>query len=245
MNTLRAIRALGPIDIQNIQRDALLRWIVLVPLLIGLVGRYLVPYAAGQILARLRFDITPYYPLVSGFLVMTMPLMVGIVIGFLLLDQRDDHTLSALQVTPLSLNGYLIYRISLPMFLSFVTSAAIVPLSGLVQMNWLSLCVTALAAAPLAPIYALFFAAFAENKVQGFALAKAAGVMLLPPLIAYFVHSHWQWVFGLAPTYWPARLFWALQAGEPLAALYLIIGLLYQAALLTLLLRRFNRVAGV
>jgi fluoroquinolone transport system permease protein len=45
-----------------------------------------------------------------SFLVVVMPALVGMVIGFLLLDQRDDQTLAALQVTPLTLNGYLIYR---------------------------------------------------------------------------------------------------------------------------------------
>ena len=42
----------------------------------------------------------------GGYL-MTAPGIVGMVVGFLLLDERDERTLSALRVTPLSMRRYL------------------------------------------------------------------------------------------------------------------------------------------
>jgi len=176
----------------------------------------------------------------SVVLLMT-PMLAGIVIGFLLLDQRDDQTLTALQVTPLTLNGYLVYRISLPMALSLAITLLIFPLAGLAEIGWGSLLLAALSAAPLAPFYARVLAAFPANKVQGFALAKAQGVLLVPPLLAYFVSPPWQWVFGLIPLYWPVKLFWMLHAAEPGYLFYLMIGLLNQFLLLIVLLHRFNR----
>ena len=65
----------------------------------------------------------------------------------------------------------------------------------------------ALAAAPAAPLLALFLAAFARNKVQGFALMKAAGVVIWPPVAAVFVPMPWQLLFGVSPVYWPARVY--------------------------------------
>jgi hypothetical protein len=137
------------------------------------------------------------------------------VLGFLLLDQRDDNTLTALQVTPLSLNGYLAYRISLPLLVSFLTTLVMVPLVGLGPIDWPAHLAAAVCSAPLAPIFALFNAAFAQNKVQGFAVMKASSVISIPPLVAYFVTSGWQWLFGLVPTYWPVKVYWLLQAGSP------------------------------
>ena len=58
------------------------------------------------------FDIVPYFPLVMGGYLMTAPGMLGMVIGFLLLDERDARTLSALCVTPLSMRQYPAYRIA-------------------------------------------------------------------------------------------------------------------------------------
>jgi fluoroquinolone transport system permease protein len=242
MKAIAALKALGPVDYKSIRRDSLLNWIILLPLGIALLLRFLVPWLAQLIMDQFQFDIKPYYPLLASMILQLAPMMCGMVIGFLLLDQRDDHTLTALQVTPLSLNGYFLYRISLPAVLSLVMGVMVVPLLNLVRMDFISLLATALAPAPLAPIFALFLGAFAQNKVQGFALMKSMGAIFVPPLVAYLITSPWQLAFGLVPTYWSMKVFWVLQAGEPFGWLYLIVGLIYQALLIWLLMRRFNKV---
>jgi fluoroquinolone transport system permease protein len=60
------------------------------------------------------------------------------------------------------------------------------------------------------------------------------------PLIAYFVDAPWTAVLAVVPTYWPARLYWALLAGTPDAWLFFAGGLVYQGLLLVLLQRRFD-----
>lgn len=245
MKTMQVLRALGPIDAKSISRDPLLRWLVFYPLLLTGLIRWGVPLLAVRLMVQFQFDLVPYYPLLLSFILLITPMLAGMVIGFLLLDQRDDQTLTALQVTPLTLNGYLVYRLSLPTLLSLVITLLILPLTGLVEIRWESLLMAALSAAPLAPFYALVLAAFAANKVQGFALTKALGILLLPPLMAYFVSPPWQWVFGLVPLYWPVKLFWLLHADEPSCLFYLAVGLLYQFLLLIILLRRFTKVVGL
>jgi fluoroquinolone transport system permease protein len=59
-----------------------------------------------------------------------------------------------------------------------------IPLVGLVRVDGTTLLLATTLATPMAPVYALFFAAFAQNKVQGFAIMKATGVILWPPIIA-------------------------------------------------------------
>jgi fluoroquinolone transport system permease protein len=241
MNVIRAFRALGPVDARSIGRDNLLPYVVMVPLVMGLGVRFLVPYAAGLILEAAGFDLTQYYPLLISLLAMAMPLVAGTVIGFLLLDQRDDRTLMALQVTPLGLDGYLVYRLAIPLALSVVFTAVMIPLTGLAALGWVEILLIALSAAPLAPIMSLFLVLFAENKVQGFALTKASGVIVLPPMVAYFVPGIWHWAFGIVPTFWPARFCWALQAGDASAVWIFLIGWAYLAALLAVFIGRFRR----
>jgi fluoroquinolone transport system permease protein len=242
MKMLCVLQALGPIDAKSVSRDPLLRWMVFYPLLLAGLIRWGVPWLTVRLLMQFQFDLTPYYSLLMSFVLLMTPMLTGMVIGFLLLDQRDDQTLTALQVTPLTLNGYLVYRISLPIILSLMITLIIFPLAGLVEIGFGPLFLAALSAAPLAPFYALSLAAFAANKVQGFALTKTLGVLLVPPLLAYFVPPPWQWVFGLVPLYWPVKLFWMLYTNEPGYLFYLVIGLLYQFLLLLVLLRRFNKV---
>jgi fluoroquinolone transport system permease protein len=242
MRSTAAVRVLSAIDARNVARDSLLRWIVIVTPAFGLLFRFAVPPVADVLNRRLGFELVAYYPLLMSFLPLIAAGMTGTVAGFLLLDQRDDQTLMALMVTPLSLRNYLWYRLSGLMLLSAVFGALTVALAGLTRTSALQMAVTAVTAAPLSPIYALFFGTFASNKVQGFALAKAAGIVSVPCVVAYFVTGPWQSAFGLVPHYWSMKAFWLFDQGATAAALvHALIGLSWQAVLLMVLLPAFSR----
>jgi fluoroquinolone transport system permease protein len=242
MKMTTVFKALGPIDGRNIRRDPMLRWLLFAPLVLAFAFRWLLPWMAESIVTEYGFDLRPYMPLIYGFLILMCPSLYGIVIGFLLLDERDDRTLTALQVTPLTLNNYATYRIGLPMLISIIMTPLILWLAGLQGIPFWQLLLTGIVAAPLAPFYMLLLASFAANKVQGFALMKATGILWLPPLLAWFVGLPWQLLFGIFPTYWPVKLFWTLTENEAGSWLLAIIGLIYQLVLVYALLRRFNRV---
>ncbi|MCZ6726358.1 MAG: hypothetical protein O7A98_03265 [Acidobacteria bacterium] len=241
MRAVSVLRALGPIDLKSVRRDSLLRWMFVMPVLIALLLRYGLPPFAAWLEGRHGIVLAPYSALIASFLVMITPMLYGTVIGFLLLDQKDDRTLTALQVTPLTTGGYLLYRMGTPSLLSIAMTLLVLQASGLATIDFKRQLWVAVAAAPLAPAFALFLAAFARNKVQGFALMKAAGVINWPPMIAYFVHSKWQWAFGLCPTYWQAKLYWELEAGGPNAWPIFVIGIAYIGLVTAWLLRRFDR----
>jgi fluoroquinolone transport system permease protein len=238
---LRGLKALSLIDAVSVYRDSLLRWIVALPILIALVGRFFLPIIIERLEETLHITVGQFYPVVMSYaLLTTAPAMCGMVVGFLLLDERDDRTLLALRVTPLSTINYLIWRLSMPMLTSIVITLVVFPLAGMENPGLIRLSISALAASPLAPLMALALATVAENKVQGFALVKASGLFLVAPLVANFVHSSWQIAFGIIPVYWSARLLWAFQQGEPSPWIYLAVGLAYQLLLLGILIRRFN-----
>ncbi|HEU4767488.1 MAG TPA: hypothetical protein VFS77_08930 [Pyrinomonadaceae bacterium] len=244
MKTAAAFRSLGAIDAHNIARDSMLRWIALFTPAFGLLFRFGIPSVAELLRRQLNFDLVAYYPLLMSFLPLILATMIGSVVGFLLLDQRDDQTLSALLVTPLSLSDYLRYRLTGLMLVSVVLGAVMVPMAGLTPTTPMQALVSAVTAAPLAPIYALFLGTIAANKVQGFALAKAAGIVMVPCIVSYFVTGPWQTAFGLLPHYWPLKVFWLFNEGTigP-ALLHALIGLAWQSVLLMVLVRRFSHVA--
>ncbi len=242
MSALGVLRALGPIDAANVRRDPLLRWMLGMPLLFALLFRWLATLASPWLADRFGIDLASYFPLLASFLVVLAPMVYGVVVGFLLLDQKDDGTLTALRVTPLTARGYLAYRIAIPVVLCIVMTPVVLALGGFSRIGVGQQLLAGVAAAPFAPAFALFIAAFARNKVQGFALMKAAGVINWPPIIAWFVGSSWQLAFGLCPTYWPVKFYWELEAGRSGAWVYFVIGVLYVALLIFLLQRRFERV---
>lgn len=243
MQITRTIQSLGPIDAVSVRRDPLLRYMIITPVFLALLVRFGVGAISDMLMQRMGFDLTPYYPaIMSYFIVLMIPFMFGVVIGFLLLDEKDADTLTALQVTPLPLGSYVAYRVTIPTVLSVVMTLIAFPISGLSSLSLPEMVLVALSSALLAPVFALFLGAFAQNKVQGFALLKGLGAILLVPVAGFFVKMPLQLLFGLLPTYWPLKAYWQLDAGQPDFWIYFLIGLIYQGTLLALFLRRFSQV---
>lgn len=239
MKTLRLIRALAPVDIQNIRRDPLLLWIPVIPLLMAVAIRIIVPQGANLLQARTGFDLTEHYPLIMGCFVLLTPSMIGMVIGFLLLDERDDRVLTALLVTPMPVETYLLYRLCVPGILGFLMTLVGYPVAGLTPVALIDLVAVALLGSITASLMALFLAGFAANKVAGFALLKLLNAVLLLPIAAFFVESRWTLLAGIVPPYWPLKVFILTTKGQPYAV-YLVVGLAINLLALALLLRRFK-----
>ena len=234
------LRALVYADSRSLCRDPLLGWVLLLPLGLAVLFRILSPRAGGELLTATGFDLAPYYPLIMGGYLMTTPGIVGMVTGFLLLDERDARTLMALRVTPLSMRRYLAYRVTLPLLLGTAATLVGYPLIGITPLPLTSLLAIAAVAALSAPLLALVLATAAPNKVAGFAMVKVLNGVNLLPVVAFFLPLPLQYVAGVLPPYWPMRALWSAAAGQGYA-LYLGIGALVSAGALAFAARLFDR----
>jgi fluoroquinolone transport system permease protein len=235
-----ALRTLIHADSRMLRRDPLLGWILVLPLGLALLLRPLMPRVQEALLEGTGFDLTPYYPLVMGGFLMTAPGMVGMVIGFLFLDERDARTLTALRTTPLSMREYLAYRVALPLVLGTASTLIGYPLTGLTPLPLTSLLPVVVVASLSAPLLALVLAVAAPNKVAGFAVVKVLNTVNLLPVVAYFVPRPVQFAAGVFPTYWPMRAFWSAAAGESFAV-YLAVGAAVSALALLMAAWLFDR----
>lgn len=242
MNALHLLRTLGPLDARGVGRDALLRWLVVMPIGIALAIRGVLPPLLERAAPVLPFDPRSFFaPLMAYVLLLITPLLTGMVIGFQLLDQRDDGVLDALRITPPRLRGYLAYKLALPILVGIILTFITFPLAGLRVGGPGALLLAALGIAPHGPLFALFLAGFAKNKVQGFALIKGSNVLLMLPLAALFAPAAWHPLLAIAPGYLPAQLLWTLQAGGSGAPMFLAAAWAYQGLLGWVLLRRLER----
>ena len=140
------------------------------------------------------------------------------------------------------MRGYLFYRAAAPMLVSLVVTAVALPLTGLMTAGFGAVILDSVVAAPLGPIFALFVASLAANKVQGFAVMKGSGVLTWPALLAWFVPMPWQVALGVVPHYWIAKVVWVTEAGNN-PFWFALIALLFQFGLLVYFLRLFDRVS--
>ncbi len=239
---MKKIAALTGGDFKNIVRDPLYLMVMAIPLFMSAAVRFAAPMA--QRLLIKYFDLSEHYLFIMSFFILWAPLMFGWIIGFILLDERDEDILSFISVTPLSKAGYLRYRILSPVLISFFLSLAVLFLVGLAELKFIKLVPVALLASLEAPLMALFLAAFAGNKVEGLALAKTASIAMLAPFAGYFLSSKWQLLAGIFPPYWVSKAFLAAYGSGPAYWLYLTGGFIIHALLIYLLLRKFKNRMG-
>lgn len=239
MQALTLLRSLTGTELRNVLRDSLLRWTAAFPILIALLLGWLVPL----IDTNLKLDLQPYYLLImSAYAVLASPVLIGFIVGMLMLDERDDGTLQAIRVTPLSMRRYMGWKLSLPIAVTTLLTLLGIPLAGLIPFQ-LNFAAAALVGALWAPILALAMVAFANNKLQGFVLMRVTNILLLIPIGAWFLDARWEPLFALMPAYWPLKTFWLAAGGESYL-LFVLVGAVYHTAVIAWLYRRFQRVLG-
>lgn len=199
-------------------RDPPLSFMLLYPLVIGLIGRYGLPIfenAAGMSFA-------PYTDIVLVLLALLTPQIFGALLGFSILDDRDDHILTAVQVTPLSVWGFLLFRVFLVSFLSFGGTLFIIWFTGWGGLTFGNMAAVSFLVTLGAPVTGLLINATANNKIEGFVAMKGViSILLIFPVVSLFFLDAKELFFALTPGFWPAKVISALVRGEGILRLTL------------------------
>lgn len=198
---MNRVLRLWSVDIRQSWRDPITVMVFFIPLIIGLVMRFALPLVLQMLPAGV--DITPYYTPAMGVLILMPGLMTGMISCFLMLDERDEGTLTAIQVTPLRKTDYLAYRLLSPVTMSFVLSVLLVRVAGVVNISSAALIVAALLASLSAPLWAGCILMLAENKIEGMAIMKLLSLLSGLPLVALFIPARFLPILWPFPLYWP------------------------------------------
>ncbi|MCT1902947.1 hypothetical protein [Oceanobacillus sojae] len=237
---MRAFIAFLVGDFKNITRDAMLFGDILAPVALALFVKYAIFYFSEDLHAMYAFSIEQHFPFIMSFVILLPPFMLGVMAGLMILEEMDDHILSYIAVTPVSKSGYLLYRLIVPMLSSTILTIFIMMYTGLVDFT-MDLLPAVLQAALLTPIIALFLAGFANNKVEGLAIGKAVGIIVVIPALTYFVKSNWLFLLGVFPTIWMSEAFIKSNEIALFSNFYVWIGFGVQGMYLYVLLKKFNR----
>lgn len=228
-------------DFKNIFRDRMYFFILLSPLLMGLGFKVIIPLAEDLLSEHFAFSLQPHYSFIMAFALMLIPMVLGTLIGFMILEERDQGIISYFSVTPLSKTRYLIYKLIISMFLSIISSIFILYFLQLVEIKLLLTLPVLLLASLEAPLMALVIAAFADNKVEGFAFSKGSGIFYFAPLVGYLLGSRLRFLAGVFPTFWIPEVFLTIYTDD--FGLYLgslLAGFVVHLVFVYLLLKRFG-----
>lgn len=238
---LRTAAALGHNDLRGTYRDPLLVMIVVAPVIWTTAVALGTPMFTDMLAERYEFDLFPYHPLVlTAFLLLTSIIVTGGLAAFLVLDEVDAGTLSALRVTPVALSRYLAYRAGTVVAVTAVYVVATLSLSRILKPGLiLPLIPIGLLAGLSAVVTLLLIVALAGNKIQGIAMLRALGLLgAALPCLPWFIDSAWNLAFGVLPPYWAAKTFW-VASDDGTWWPYLVVGTAYNLTVCWVLFRRF------
>jgi len=228
-------------DLKRVVRDPFLILLATIPLALAAAVRASAPWVGLQFTGRL--DMAVYWEVALSILLLNTPLMLGFLYGMMLLDERDEGVLVAVALTPVGKSGFMVRRMLVPVLWSMATSLLVI---WLTPVDLPSLALTAQLTLLLglqAPLLGLFVAAFAANKVQGMALAKVGGVLIVLGALAVLLATPWQWLAAWSPQYWFMRVLLGSGESRSIAPVFLIAVPVHVGALL-LLARTFQRRVG-
>jgi fluoroquinolone transport system permease protein len=229
-------------DWKIIGRDPMLILCLIAPILLILVATMVFPLASDLSIKFINFSLEPYFPVGSLFLFPLTAMLLGMVYGFILLDERDGGLISYLAITPMGKSGYLQIRMLMPVMISFLMNIVFLVCTGFLQfLKPVEIIVISFITSFEAPMILLFLAAFADNKVEGMAISKGFGIIMLPMLIDYFFTGSWRWIMALSPAWWIER---AIFNEQPVRWFYMAGAALVHFIIIALLYRKFEKRVG-
>ncbi len=201
---MNQIRALARKDIRVIYRDRFMLFIAAYALILALVARLGVSWVPVE---NLDLYLAPA-------IVMFGTLLLGTLLGFALIEEREQGTWLLLRVLPLSSKTVFTYLAASASLLSLIVSFAAAMLYGYPVADWPAFVFMLVASALAAPLVMLLLGALAKNKIEGLAVSKIiSGAGILPVLV--FFPASWQVVAVWCPFYWLYLGLLQAYAGDP------------------------------
>lgn len=198
----------------QIYRDQMLVLLCLAPFLAGILLRIIVPLGNRLLTKYLNFSLEPYYLMVDALVITLGPMMVSIMTGLLMLDERDDGICLYYSVTPAGGKTYLALRLSLPFFYSLISSLMMIPLISLGGLSYGWMAPAAITSSYAGVLMGMLLVSIASNKVEGLAVSKLLGIIIFGIPLAWFANSYLRAVGFLIPTYWTMDMLLAAKAGN-------------------------------
>ena len=193
-------------DLKQIMRDPVMGILLFAPLLMIILFKLILFYGTPFLLKELSFDLSPYFLyILSGVLVMISGLM-GIVIGFVMIDERDGSISDLLSVTPLGKSGYLINRLSFAAIPVPVYSIICIYILGIVEIPFLSVILLSLILSLYSAVIGLLIFLGADDKVKGLTYAKGLNSIAIFAFTDLFALKWLIIISYLFPPYWITQI---------------------------------------
>ncbi len=187
---------------KQLVREPMMLLLFCLPMFMFIVYKAIIVFLIPYLNKHLSFNLADYYLYILSFALIMTPAMLGIVIGFMMIDERDGKIAELMTVTPLGRSGYLYNRLSFAFIATVVYTFMGYFTVNIYKLPLLVVFLLSILLGILSIILGMIIFTVATDKVKGLTYAKGINFMLLFCL-SDLLNERWLTNFSMFfPTYW-------------------------------------------
>jgi len=194
--------------IWQISKDGMLYAVCIAPFLAACFFRFGIPYIETLLCGYFgkASILADYYLLVDLFLAVLTPFLFCFASSMVILTEFDENMTAYIAVTPVGKRGYILSRLVFPAIISYVVSIMLIFSFALTVWPLPLILSTCMLTSILGIAVSLLLVSFSHNRVEGMAVSKLSGIIMLGIPVPFFLFSGIQYLFSFLPSFWIAKL---------------------------------------
>lgn len=215
----------------QVYKDAMLFMICLAPILYILLIRYVLPFAGEYWIEYIDLQkiLSPYSLIFDLLLAVLTPTMFSISSAMVILGEIDDGITRYMSVTPIGKEGYIISRLVFPLALSLMMTIISLSFFSITEIKLSNIIVLSLMSAMLGYLMCMIVISMSTNKVEGLAVMKLSGLLLMGIPAPFFIKGNIQYLVSFLPSLWLSKF--AMESNIIYLILYFSISTIWVSAL--------------
>ncbi len=166
-------------------------------------------------------DIYNYYSLILFCIYLMTPSLLGMVLGLLLIDEKDLDVLTYISITPFKLKNYILLKSIAGGVTGFFANLLLLILLGdIISFKNILLL---LSCSLLVPYFALTIYRFSKNKIEALTRGKLLSLTLIAGVVPLLLKTKTLYFLGFLPQFWLAKIY--ISAGTLTSLLPFIISI--------------------
>lgn len=150
--------------------------------------------------------VPPLKKMMVNILLLMIPMLCGMIIALNIVEEKADHTVSAINVTPTSRNAFILGKSLIGMALSLVLSVACLLITGFFDINIGQAALVVLLSTVLSSLIGFIQGVNSNDVMEAAGSIKLMFLPMAASIAGYeLVKGNWQILFYWSPFYWAYR----------------------------------------
>lgn len=148
-------------------------------------------------------DTLPLKTQLANMLILMIVMLSGMIISLIIVEEKKDNTISAMNVTPVSQTGFIIGKCLLGGFSAMISIIASLLILGYYNINWLMIILVGLSSMLLSFIIGFLQGLASDDVIEAAGGVKLILIPMAGSIVGYMLlASKWQWTMYWSPFYW-------------------------------------------